>query len=70
MVIATAETTSTTVPSRLPIADLEIFAARHVESAWLAETGADPESGCFGEQAKFSLRADWVQLSSCSTVQL
>jgi hypothetical protein len=29
-------------PSRLPIADLENFAARRVESAWLAETGAAP----------------------------
>eukprot|EP01047_Picozoa_sp_COSAG01_P021729 COSAG01_NODE_1269_length_10964_cov_1152.442798_6_plen_238_part_00 len=31
-----------TSPSRLPIADLENFAARRVESAWLAETGAAP----------------------------
>eukprot|EP01047_Picozoa_sp_COSAG01_P116431 COSAG01_NODE_45098_length_412_cov_2.690096_1_plen_34_part_01 len=33
------------MPSRPPIADLENFAARRVESAWLAETGAAPRIG-------------------------
>eukprot|EP01047_Picozoa_sp_COSAG01_P090165 COSAG01_NODE_22076_length_872_cov_3.119017_2_plen_99_part_01 len=32
------------IPSRLPIADWENFAARRVESVWLAETGAAPEN--------------------------
>eukprot|EP01047_Picozoa_sp_COSAG01_P108664 COSAG01_NODE_37582_length_501_cov_2.669154_1_plen_45_part_10 len=32
------------LPSRLPIADWENFAARRVESVWLAETGAAPEN--------------------------
>eukprot|EP01047_Picozoa_sp_COSAG01_P039413 COSAG01_NODE_3256_length_6345_cov_15.186359_5_plen_63_part_00 len=36
-----------TTPSRLPIADWENFAARRVESAWLAETGAAPRIGVF-----------------------
>jgi hypothetical protein len=35
------------VPSRLPIADWENFAARRVESVWLAETGAAPENRVF-----------------------
>jgi hypothetical protein len=34
-------------PSRLPIADWENFAARRVESVWLAETGAAPENRVF-----------------------
>jgi hypothetical protein len=37
----------TTKPSRLPIADWENFAARRVESVWLAETGAAPENRVF-----------------------
>eukprot|EP01047_Picozoa_sp_COSAG01_P012190 COSAG01_NODE_544_length_15682_cov_107.959379_2_plen_171_part_00 len=40
------------VPSRLPIADLENFAARRVESAWLAETGAAPRIGVFRRTGK------------------
>jgi hypothetical protein len=36
-----------TYPSRLPIADWENFAARRVESVWLAETGAAPENRVF-----------------------
>jgi hypothetical protein len=36
-----------TTPSRLPIADWENFAARRVESVWLAETGAAPENRVF-----------------------
>jgi hypothetical protein len=35
------------IPSRLPIAYWENFAARRVESVWLAETGAAPENRVF-----------------------
>jgi hypothetical protein len=34
-------------------------AARSAGQQAAAAKGVHPESGCFGEQAKFSLRADW-----------